>query len=540
MRAFLRLLTLALLAAATLGGVHQAQAPKKFEWFEDSVDMGFKIYRPEGWDLIPPQPHEKQMLAEFAPPFTWYINVGPDDILPLYGWLVAFDRRPDEEGKPNKPRIETVEEWIKTKSAGATGWTKIEEKRFKGVKVPATKYLFEGPNSNGPNRPLVRLYAVVFSISEDLDVAMVFNGPPKKKWSKWGKAFDKMAKSFKLVEVERLDAGDALGSASPRAAKRLKLQDHVAKLPGWELYETENYFIVTNNDDKPFVKEAMERMEAIRKVYEKHYPPSKARRVKNKPKTPGGQPGDGADPGDGDGEGDEDGEDGDETPPEDDNRSVSVQADPLEASRSSVVRITATRNQYVDYGGPGNSAGYWSWVTEELVFYDDKANRGRDFTWLVLNHEAFHQYIFYFYGNISPHSWYNEGTGDYYSGFDYRGKKFVEAKAQGRQRDVQQLIREDRYAPLKDFVRWDQQEYYGTNDLGLSGMECYAQGWSLIWFLRTGRKKGAPNWDKSWDKILDTYLATLAESGDLDEAVDKAFEGVDWERFEASWKAYTQ
>jgi hypothetical protein len=58
----------------------------------------------------------------------------------------------------------------------------------------------------------------------------------------------------------------------------------------------------------------------------------------------------------------------------------------------------------MSYGGPGGSAGYWNWGTQELVFFDDKGGDGRNDTWLVLNHEAFHQFIFYFYGNISPHS----------------------------------------------------------------------------------------------------------------------------------------
>jgi len=87
-------------------------------------------------------------------------------------------------------------------------------------------------------------------------------------------------------------------------------------------------------------------------------------------------------------------------------------------------------------------------------------------------------------------------------------------------------------------VRWTQSQYYGSNQYDIPGYRVYAQGWSLIWFLRTGAKNKARGWNPAWNSILDTYLQTLAETGDLDKAVDKAFEGVDWQALEDSWKGY--
>jgi hypothetical protein len=519
-----------------LTGPALAQAPKKFEWFEETVDLGFKIRRPEGWDLIPPNPDERQMLAKFTPPFQYVINVGPDDRLFLHGWLVKFDRRKDAEGQPRRPRHQDVRSWIKAeRETGATGWTLIEQERLKGVGVPATAYLFEGPNLNGPNRPPVRCYAAHYTITADLEVAMIFNGPPEKTWRKYGQAFEKMARSFALVplaEVDHADA-DAPGSGSLRAQKRHLLEEEVARTPEWALYETSNYFVVSNNDDDDFIDEVLERLEAIRAVYEEQYPPEKARRAKAPPKTP--VPEGEVQPGAEDAP-----EEGAEPAPDEDLRSTSVQADPLEQSRTSVVRVCATEKQYYGYGGSPGTAGYWYDRHEELVLYDDQADMGRNFTWLVMNHEAFHQYIYYFYGNIAPHSWYNEGTGDYFSGFEYKRKKFVEDKPRLRELEIQQMIRAGEYAPLKDFVRWTKSEYYGSNDLEIPGYRCYAQGWSLIWFLRTGDRRKAPGWNDDWNAILDIYLLTLADTGDLDQAVDKAFAGVDWEAFEASWKAYIE
>ena len=175
------------------------------------------------------------------------------------------------------------------------------------------------------------------------------------------------------------------------------------------------------------------------------------------------------------------------------------------------------------------------------MLYDDQKGGGRANTWAVLNHEAFHQYVFYFFGNLSPHSWFNEGTGDFFSGFQLEGSRFKLEPFNWRIGTVKENIDPKnpagKYAPLKELVRWSQAEYYGQNKYKLGGGENYAQGWSFIYFLRTGKKK-AKDWNPAWETILDTYLRTLVETDDLDKAVDKAFAGVDWNELERVWKNY--
>jgi hypothetical protein len=176
------------------------------------------------------------------------------------------------------------------------------------------------------------------------------------------------------------------------------------------------------------------------------------------------------------------------------------------------------------------------------VLYDDKAEGGRGNTWSVLNHEGFHQYIFYFFGNLSPHSWYNEGTGDFYSGYEYKAKRFKLEKFKWRTETIKEAVKkgEGAYVPLKDFVRYSQAEYYGQNKLGIDGHQNYAQGWSFIYFLRTGKKANAKGWDPKWDTILETYLRTLAMSGSTDQAVEQAFNGIDMDALEKAWVEYTR
>ena len=282
------------------------------------------------------------------------------------------------------------------------------------------------------------------------------------------------------------------------------------------------------------------RLEGIRQVYEKDYPPELSRKVKVRPKkvSDDDEPGEEPDP-------------DDPSPPdaspttepeEPDPQESTAAVDTIELGKVSVVRLCKNHEQYLQYGGPNGTSGYFSPIEQELVVYDAKADEGRDATWAVLNHEGFHQYTFAFFGNLAPHSWYNEGTGDYYAGFSFnvKSKKFKVEKNVGRQDNIL-MIRED-YAPLRDFVQWDKAKYYGNGGIGRSGKElagwaCYAQGWSLIYFLREGSK--AKGWQKEWGSILDTYTDTLLETGDLEKALEKAFEGVDWDAFEDSWRNFT-
>jgi len=517
--------------AAPLATTANAQA-KPGGYFEDSTDLGFKVKVPKDWEFVPSQPGEKNIMGTYVPK-NRTVQIGGGNVIFPHCWVLKFDRRKGPDGKA-PGGAKNIDAWIKGNSDTGSGMHELSEKEVKIAKIACKQYIFEGksPQTNiGPGGLPTYAFATVYPVDPEYDVALVFNTPgSKKKWAKWRSGVTKMAKSFKRIEVERPEVDTSeLGTGSMRARKRARLEKEIRTTPGWKLRETPNYFIISNYDDKKFMDELEKRLEGIRSVYEVDYPIEKAliaRKAKEERE----------------GKEKEDREKAGFDVPDDESdepRSEAARADPMEQSRTSVVRVCADEDMYYSYGGPGGSAGYWNWVDEELVVYAGGANGTRD-TWITLNHEAFHQYIFYFYGNISPHSWYNEGTGDYYSGFQInRRGKFELERNRWRLRTVQGNCRTENFAPLKDLVKWTQSEYYGNNNLGLGGGENYAQGWSFIYFLRTGKKNKARGWQDSWDGILDLYLDTLALSGDLDQAVDTAYAGVDWNALEESWKNYT-
>jgi hypothetical protein len=531
---------LSLAALTVTVALATAQVPKVGGFYADKGDLGFKVRVPDGWDLIPPQPSEEAtIIARYVPPVTKYIVIGgaSPKRVDLVCWLVKFDRRKKEDAdKDKKEGIRFVSAsapkdllaWMKSNPEIEGGKVlKIESQKDVSIqKIQATEYEF-----STPDEPNLRLgyYAMVYKLSPDVDVAIVFSGPgDPKKWSKWEAPFSQMAKSFAKVETQAIAGATATGTTL-RDKIRAEQMKKLGSLGGaWKLYETPHYFILTPHEDRAFVEELKQRLERIHEIYEQDYPAAKAEEYRKAGET--------AKTGDQKSEDEKAQEQFDKAM-----KDMLMQgATPQELASCSRVRVFTDHDAYLSYGAPGGSAGYWSPMDQELVLYDDQGGGGRRNTWAVLNHEGFHQYIFYFFGALSPHSWYNEGSGDYYSGYAWKASRFVLTKFDWRVDTIKEAIREKTFVPLDKFVRYTQAEYYGNNKEGVDGGQNYAQGWSLIYFLRTGKKNNAKGWDPAWDNILETYLRVLATSNKLDQAVDEAFKGVDMAALERAWIDYTK
>jgi len=505
-----------------------AQDPKPGDYYEDKTDLGFKIKMPARWESIPPAPDDGNLIIKYDPRSTKFVQLGPSSQLDLHAWIVKFDRRKSDAAKEKEKgdrmhvsKAKNLADWVKANVG--TGFKSEGPKELEVAKVPAVETIFLNESKDKDKSKNVRLYSMLYKLHPEVDVAVVFIAPGEdKKWSKYVNDFRAMAKSFKTVEAESVKAVLAEG-ASLRDRTRADLQDKVSRQGDWKLYETPNYFIISSIDDKPFLDELKGRLEAIRAIYEQDYPASKVAEIRAEAArlATGSKP---------------------EAKPEEEGEGTAV-AEPkplddlakaMEASRCSIVRICKDRDQYQSYGGPGGSAGYWSSNARELVLYDDKADGGRNDTWIVLNHEAFHQYIFYFYGNIAPHSWYNEGTGDFYSGYIYKNGRFTLKENPWRKETIKAAIRDEEFVPLKDIFRYKQSDYYANPSI------CYAQGWSMIYFLRTGKKNNAKGWDPKWDTLLDDYLRVLAATGKPEQAIEQCLTGIDVDALQAAWIDYTK
>lgn len=288
-----------------------------------------------------------------------------------------------------------------------------------------------------------------------------------------------------------------------------RIQVRLDLVRGWKAEDTENYIVVYDTPDQPLLRRILRDLELVRKEYEKLFPP----------------------------------------------------AQPVEAV--STVRVCKNRDEYMSYGGPPGSAGYWNWVDEELVFYDaevvDKNHRVSDAdTFIVLYHEAFHQYIHYSTGELPPHTWFNEGTGDYFSGAVIKDGKLQKIGPNPwRLQTIQRAIQDETFVPWAEMIEFEKPQYYNPAIVHT----CYAQGWSMIYFLR---KSEVVEKRPEWKKILPTYFDTLKsvygeklaaletegkkeDRGERDKAglearkraLEEAFQNVDIDELQAAWAKFT-
>jgi hypothetical protein len=302
-------------------------------------------------------------------------------------------------------------------------------------------------------------------------------------------------------------------------AKRQALIASIAGNPGWYAVDTKYYVILSNSKNKAFINSLSKDLETVReKVYSKYFPP----RNKSTPLSP--------------------------------------------------VRVLDTESEYYQYGGPGGSAGYFSPDSGELVlftkFEDVSKTSSLEYCRSVAFHEAFHQYIHFAVGDVSPHSWFNEGHGDYFAGMVVSSGNIKFDTFSWRVDFLKEKMREGNdLIPLRSLIRYPQSEYY-TN----AGLK-YSQGWAVIYYLRNVTR------NKRHKEILDRYFTYLADNveafrakkkekgGDegkpepvpgipgikiidwedrekvekiLSEAVDKAFEGVDLEALDKELRAWVE
>jgi len=282
-----------------------------------------------------------------------------------------------------------------------------------------------------------------------------------KKDKKWNKAIEKSMKSMRL-ELDDIETSSVKSVNSDSDYDDL-LEFHendVAQTPGWKLIETpsKNYLIKTNSDDKKDLNEVIRRLEASRKLYEEDFPPS------------------------------------------------------APITQVSVVRICATQSDFSTYGNtsPG-VAGYFNPGSEELVLYFPQGSS--DMTLAVMTHEGFHQYCHFLFNRAAAHRWFDEGHGDYYGAWKMRGKSLVPNEDMkgglARTPEIKKMLREGTAAPLSRHIRFNHPEWQGQ---GPSNVSCYAQSFSIIYFLREGArgKVSKKYWKKEYGTIIPNYIEHLS------------------------------
>ena len=172
----------------------------------------------------------------------------------------------------------------------------------------------------------------------------------------------------------------------------------------------------------------------------------------------------------------------------------------------SVVRVCRDRGEYLTYGGNPATVGHFNPRSQELVLYDGRTDTSRampaDHPALeTLYHEAVHQFLYHTASALSPHSWYDEGTAEYYSGSVMeRGRVVSIERLDDRMRFLRRELPGDRIPPLGDLLEMTQAEYYENADIN------YSLGYALVSFLKTSEHART---DRRIAELHTRYFETL-------------------------------
>ncbi len=199
---------------------------------------------------------------------------------------------------------------------------------------------------------------------------------------------------------------------------------------------------------------------------------------------------------------------------------------------ANVVRIFENQTAYKQYVGPDHewSIGLWSPMQRELVILSQGSDHAK--TLEIIQHEGFHQYLFYACSMIPSLPWYNEGHACFFETAEIDRRGVVTIPENSR---VQHLLANlDAVAQhIPDLLTMDYDTFYHKSDEARSLN--YTAAWALIYYLR----KGAPlERSNPYDRILDRYLAELKTSRSSATATTEAFRSINTKKLQEDFTLF--
>ncbi|MCP3919808.1 MAG: DUF1570 domain-containing protein [bacterium] len=469
---------------------------------EKHPELGVPSFsRPRTFEAIPTRPGEPFVKLVYTEKLPDPKKRGAEPRLFRPEIKVLVIDRPKVESGPKDadekagPQVTSVTTYAKHRMLG--GWE--------------TEHLGDGKRSRGfvtsrfqlrPPRKVRRQYPLLgyaYSWESPARIVCVLGLCHENDWDELAKLFEDVGDKIKVADpadsgletkkLERYYRQKRLSHPEYRIGVRKALVDD------WVAEDTDNYIVVHHTKDQPLLRKVLRDLELLREEYMRRFPPK------------------------------------------------------ADFDAVSTVRICANRDEYIAYGGHPRTAGHWSPSAEELVLYDaEKAARGQrpddGDTFITLYHEAFHQYIHYSAGELAPHSWFNEGYGDFFSGATIKNGKVRKIDVNHwRLRRVKTVVGARQHVPWEKIIHWSQARYYQN------GPANYAQGWSMVYFLNTAavvreREDWAGILPRYFEALKERFALEVAKQGgpteDAEEAAriaanDAAFEGIDLVELEAAW-----
>lgn len=162
-----------------------------------------------------------------------------------------------------------------------------------------------------------------------------------------------------------------------------------------------------------------------------------------------------------------------------------------------IVRLFREKDAFRRTGAPAGTLGFWSDETRELSLHLDP-KLGKKSLLAALKHEAFHQFVRCRTG-CRPAPWFDEGHADYFAAAEFLGAQMKIRENPWCREKIRTIVLRKEFVPLREFFSLTTEQYRERKEV------CHPQGWSIIHFLRQGKRLGA-HVKREWAKIPDLYL----------------------------------
>lgn len=407
---------------------------------EKHAEHGFSLARTSSFEARPVPSDEAEMLLIYAPK-----DAPQDRRAPVTHAVYRIEGGGD-------PSLD-LQRWI----LGALSPSSLEKVRSVRVRYGRKPARFTGErfDEDGNRRSLF-----VHGWASDEDLIVFVGECEVSMWRREKRAMERVASSFEFFTKSEVSAQREKWtrryrrSSLPHREERI---DVASKLvDGWSVRDTKHSIILYHGpSDAPVLAQIARNLIAIRGRFALDFPPDR----------------------------------------------------PLDAL--SVVRVCRDRGEYLTYGGNPSTVGYFNSQTQELVFFDARVEKSGSMpddhpTMRTLYHEACHQFLHHTASALSPHSWFDEGTAEFYAGAHLH---LGQVKGIGGLDDRERFLREStvqsRLPALEDLLGMDQQTFYANADVN------YSMAYAFVRFLRS-----APEAEREheWKGLLERYFESLRKT----------------------------
>ena len=207
------------------------------------------------------------------------------------------------------------------------------------------------------------------------------------------------------------------------------------------------------------------------------------------------------------------------------------------AGEAATVRVFRDLQGFLEHGGARGSTAFYSSLEREVVVAYASEASATTAPDAALQHILVHEYLLGELGLQSLPPWLLYGLAELYGGMELEEGELRLPRVEPRL--VEEVLHRSPPPSLELLLGYNESEFLGRNDQGLSAYAAARLAWSLAYFLEVGREE-AGAWHPSWEGLLARCVEAAREAPPGTEAlaVHAVCSEVDLGALDAAWRLW--